>query len=236
MIKFFRRIRRQLLTENKLSKYLIYAIGEIVLVVIGILIALQINNWNTLQIEKKEEQNSYLNILQQIEDDKKELQEVKAFNGYFTAAYERSSEIISAKDRTKIDSLALMTMGLSQYSDFHRSGNIYETLVNSGELRLLKNTEITSALQKLETTYNFVNKLEDMHWGLIINELSPELKGVINYTSFEVVQPEKLYSVALQNIFYEIINLCRVKEAIYEQAILEIEEITALIKKEVNRA
>lgn len=46
MIKFFRRIRQKLLQENRFSKYLIYAIGEIVLVVIGILIALQINNWN----------------------------------------------------------------------------------------------------------------------------------------------------------------------------------------------
>jgi len=46
MIKFFRKIRQRLLTENKFSKYLIYAIGEIVLVVIGIIIALQINNWN----------------------------------------------------------------------------------------------------------------------------------------------------------------------------------------------
>jgi len=46
MIKFFRKIRQQLLAENKFTKYLIYAIGEIVLVVIGILIALSINNWN----------------------------------------------------------------------------------------------------------------------------------------------------------------------------------------------
>ncbi len=46
MIKFFRKIRQQMLTENKSSKYLLYAIGEIFLVVIGILIALQINNWN----------------------------------------------------------------------------------------------------------------------------------------------------------------------------------------------
>ena len=46
MIKFFRKIRQRLLTENKFSKYLFYAIGEIVLVVIGILIALSINNWN----------------------------------------------------------------------------------------------------------------------------------------------------------------------------------------------
>jgi len=53
MIKFFRKIRQKMLTENKFSKYLIYAIGEIILVVIGILIALQINNLN----ESKKEQN-----------------------------------------------------------------------------------------------------------------------------------------------------------------------------------
>ena len=57
MIKFFRKIRRRLLTENKISKYLIYAIGEIVLVMIGILLALQVNNWNenqkTLKLEKE---------------------------------------------------------------------------------------------------------------------------------------------------------------------------------------
>ena len=46
MIKFFRKIRQRLLSENKYSKYLLYAIGEIVLVVIGIMIALQVNNWN----------------------------------------------------------------------------------------------------------------------------------------------------------------------------------------------
>ena len=46
MIKFFRKISQRLLSENKFNKYLFYAIGEIVLVVIGILIALQINNWN----------------------------------------------------------------------------------------------------------------------------------------------------------------------------------------------
>ncbi|MCF7560919.1 DUF6090 family protein [Sabulilitoribacter multivorans] len=49
MIKFFRKIREKLLSENKFSKYFIYAIGEIILVVIGILIALQVNNVNEQQ-------------------------------------------------------------------------------------------------------------------------------------------------------------------------------------------
>ena len=46
MINFFRKIRKQLANENKFQKYFRYAFGEILLVVIGILIALQVNNWN----------------------------------------------------------------------------------------------------------------------------------------------------------------------------------------------
>ena len=62
MIKFFRKIRQKILTENKFSKYLLYAIGEIVLVVIGILIALQVNNLN--EVEKvKDKEVIYLNAL-----------------------------------------------------------------------------------------------------------------------------------------------------------------------------
>jgi hypothetical protein len=59
MIKFFRRIRQQLLSENKFSKYLLYAIGEIVLVVIGIFMALQLNTWNENR-KNNEKLSSYL--------------------------------------------------------------------------------------------------------------------------------------------------------------------------------
>ncbi|WP_406683401.1 DUF6090 family protein [Seonamhaeicola sp. MEBiC1930] len=69
MIKFFRKIRQKLLSENKFSKYLIYAIGEIILVVIGILIALQINNWNEENKSKKLEIVLLENILKDFELD-----------------------------------------------------------------------------------------------------------------------------------------------------------------------
>lgn len=64
MIKFFRRIREQLISENKFSKYFIYAIGEIVLVVIGILIALQINNWN----EEKKDHTFEMRMLSEVKN------------------------------------------------------------------------------------------------------------------------------------------------------------------------
>ena len=55
MINVFNKIRKQLLDENKTGRYLKYAIGEIVLVMIGILLALQVNNWNQNRALKKEE-------------------------------------------------------------------------------------------------------------------------------------------------------------------------------------
>ena len=62
MIKFFRKIRYNLMSENKTGKYLKYAIGEIVLVVIGILIALQINSWNQQRINKQNEKIALVNL------------------------------------------------------------------------------------------------------------------------------------------------------------------------------
>lgn len=69
MIKFFRRIRQHLITQNKVSKYLLYAIGEIVLVVIGILIALSINNWNERNKTRKLEKSTLLEISNALQAD-----------------------------------------------------------------------------------------------------------------------------------------------------------------------
>ena len=233
MLKLFRNTRKQLLVENRFTKYLAYAIGEIILVVLGILIALQINEWNNQRIEKKEEAKTYENIRRQITDDRNALNEVITYNDLHLKAYKYANDIIVSNNRQKADSLAMMAMLLSRFSDFHRSSNIYETLVNSGELRLLKNSSITSKLQQLEMTYIFINKLEVMHWDMILSELPPVLRGVVNYNDFKAVRPEKLYEVDTQNMFVTFIYLSEMKAAIYSQALGEIEELIALIDQEV---
>ncbi|NQU86246.1 MAG: hypothetical protein HQ541_10840 [Mariniphaga sp.] len=242
MLKIFRKIIRGQLFENKtnsssspVGKYLLYAVGEIILVVFGILIALQINNWNTRRIEKINEKKSYENIRRQVAEDMDELSSVKNANSYFSYQYELANQIVSSNDFRKIDTLAFLAMNLSQYSDFHRGGKIYETIVNSGEIRLLKNSEITSMLQRLEMTYTYINKLEDIHWEIIINELSPELKGVINYSNMQIIKPEKLFSVEIQNIIIESIYLTKGKDSIYTKALDEIETILELIGEELDK-
>ena len=71
MIKFFRKIRQNLLMENKTGKYFKYAIGEIVLVVIGILIALSISNWNENRKNSQSETVFLEGILYDINEQKK---------------------------------------------------------------------------------------------------------------------------------------------------------------------
>ncbi|MFT5889441.1 MAG: hypothetical protein ACI9BO_002268 [Zhongshania sp.] len=73
MIKFFRKIRQELLFGNKFSKYLIYAIGEIILVIIGILLALQINNRNSERIERNTFESNLKFVIEDLEQDKIDL-------------------------------------------------------------------------------------------------------------------------------------------------------------------
>ena len=87
MIKFFRKIRQRLLSENKFSKYLIYAIGEIILVVIGILIALQINNWNENKKLKTEEIKFLKNFKQSLIADKE-------FNSFRFDKYKQTKNLL----------------------------------------------------------------------------------------------------------------------------------------------
>ncbi len=68
MIKFFRKIRQRLLSESKFSKYMLYAIGEVVLVIIGILFALQINNWNSTKKAHQQELELYAKLLNDLND------------------------------------------------------------------------------------------------------------------------------------------------------------------------
>ena len=79
MIKFFRTIRKDLMEKNKTGKYFKYAIGEIILVVIGILIALQINNWNERKNDKNQLEHIYSIIAVDIKTDLVNITEVMKF-------------------------------------------------------------------------------------------------------------------------------------------------------------
>jgi hypothetical protein len=137
MIKLFRNIRKNLLNEGKTSKYFKYAIGEIVLVVIGILIALSINNWN----EKRKSQANLSSIYKQIHskliaDTLRAKQNVSLYN-------EQAKRIQDILDG-KINKTFYDTITSSNYKDCKICGSDV-TYLNTNSLytkgyQLLKNT------------------------------------------------------------------------------------------------
>ncbi|MEJ2005370.1 MAG: DUF6090 family protein [Cyclobacteriaceae bacterium] len=216
-----------------MKRYLFYAVGEIFLVVIGILIAIQVNNLNNRRHERKQAAQIYKQVGDQIREDQAELSKVAGINSYFSSTYESIIKALAINDQSNLDSLAYLVMGLSQYSDFRRSSNIYETLVNSGDIKLLKNIEVTNGLQKLEMTYNHINQLENIHWEVIINELSPVLRGVINYSTLKVVEPDQLFSVEMQNIVIESLFLTKAKDSVYRTALSDIGVLLDALNSEI---
>jgi hypothetical protein len=145
MIKFFRKIRQNLLTENKFSKYLLYAIGEIILVVIGILIALSINNWN----ENKKSKNQLNNIYNEVKLN------LKADLSNIDDAIKKYEQL----------ELRLKTMITDEYSrillDSINATNYSDCIPCKGEINTFISFEAQDKGLELLKTYNDYNTTEN---------------------------------------------------------------------------
>ena len=165
MIKFFRRIRQQLLTENKpalpagrFSKYLIYAIGEIILVVIGILIALAINNSNQNRVTKEKEQIYLAGLKNEFETSRLKLIQLIEVN---RQNYEGAKEIMGHmfKDTVSITEVQFSKLLFGSFASdiaFNPNNSLLNEMINSGSLKDISNTELRKQLT------NWISTLEDI--------------------------------------------------------------------------
>ena len=232
-MKIFRKIRQQFLTENKISKYLLYAFGEIVLVVIGILIALNINNWNEEQSKRDAELNFYHNTKLQLLDDLNNIESNIQYNNRYTKQFRYAVDIIELNDRSKKDSLGQIAVNIMANSDFDRQGNIYESMVNSGDVKLLKNNKIIQGLRRLEETYIYVNRMETIHFQAIMS-MFPDLTQTIRMHSNKVENEEYLFGFKFQNFFIISLKVMEEKDSAYKRTKNEIESIIKRIENEVE--
>ena len=235
MSEILRKTRMQQIQEGNFKRYLIFGVAEIFLVVAGILIALSINNWNIKNSQRRDELNIYKNIHSRIKDDRKDLEGLIDYNKSYRTQFLFADQIISANDRSKIDTLIKIIPNLSQYSDFTKSSNVYQNLLNSGELKLLRNTNIISMLQNLEETYIYMNRMENIHLQFILEILVPEFMNNINFSSGEAERPDVLYSVFFQNFFIVSMDVMEEKNDIYQRALREIDAISLLIDEELEQ-
>lgn len=176
MIKFFRRIRQSLLSQNRFSKYLLYAIGEIILVVVGILIALQVNNWNLDRLDKIEEKVILSSLLNEFNINLIELEKAmknreKGLNG--------NKELLALMN-TNISHLSTdyldELIGFSRYiTTFEPKTGILEGIINSGRLDLIENVDIRNELASWTGALEDLQKVELDQSNIIISLYNPYL-------------------------------------------------------------
>ncbi|MBO0330355.1 DUF6090 family protein [[Muricauda] lutisoli] len=158
MIQFFRKIRQNLLSERKTGKYLKYAIGEIVLVVIGILIALQINNWNE---DKKDLQRAHrvlTNLSEEIRQDSTYFENVyNAEKDIFLHGAEQLFKLHSNElNSTEIDSIGT-SFRLACFTPAIKSlNNAYNELMASNLLSHLNSESLKYNLKEYYSQIDFL--------------------------------------------------------------------------------
>ena len=152
MIKFFRHIRKSLLEQNKMGKYFKYAVGEIILVMIGILLALQVNNWNQNRIEQNEEKEVITKLHNDFKENKKILKKFLFKVDKKIKVQETLMNLVGASkeelSKHNLDSIFNESFGLG---DIAFGDNTIKNIMQSGKLNLLKSEKITDLLYKWNT-------------------------------------------------------------------------------------
>ena len=201
MIKFFRHIRQDQIMENKTGKYLKYAIGEIVLVVIGILIALQINNWNNTRIENNRVTAFTQKLKIQIENNITRINEkIKQHE----VTFKTSKQLLPIIDGNKTihSDLKIDSLVLANIYDYHLNlsmNTIIEAREN-GDLALISSDKLRQAIYKLNTLNETIKERERVTNEDLILLFIPYLNKNYNFrnlsvinNSFENIKKSKLY-------------------------------------------
>jgi hypothetical protein len=174
---------------GKTSKYLKYAIGEIILVVIGILIALSINNWNE-NIQNKHKEKEYLsNLIQDLRADSLRLSELESSFKIGVQSKRIFEDLIDGR-RTSTDSLNIHFNNQYNFvSDFVANSITIDELKNSSSLNLISNALLRRKIVKLYNSYeDLVIKLQlgTLKGQELINIASKQIKNIVSPTNDEI--------------------------------------------------
>ncbi|WP_339656615.1 DUF6090 family protein [uncultured Maribacter sp.] len=254
MIKFFRKIRQKMLIENKFSKYLIYAIGEIILVVIGILIALAINNSNQNRVIQKKEQ-TYLNGLKaEFQTSKFKLSELIKINKSNFYGAKKLLEDISNKNESPSEKQfsELLLNTFSSDISFNPNNSLLSEMISSGSLKDISNTNLRIKLTNWISTIEDISKQES-ELGIqrekvldIFRTNENSLRTIFDLTgiSQEIGLQKMEQSVSNldllksrkfeNNILMFILTTNAMEKAHYEPLMKDLESIMELIENEIK--
>jgi len=177
MIKFFRNIRNTLITERKMGKYLQYALGEIILVMVGILLALQVSNWNGHRIQVKKESDYVAQINKEFQLNRVQFDIVadrhkRAFN-----SIKRIMNMMPIESNSiHLDSLSLYIRESLEYFTFNPQQSTINALTSTSSFETLSNVELRGLLQNWDEIVNDYNEEEYISRQQFYDTYFPYLK------------------------------------------------------------
>ena len=192
MLKFFGRLRQKLIDKGNMKSYLVYAIGEILLVMMGILLALQVNNWNENRKNRTEEAKALVNLKNEFEVNHKDF--VRIFKLKQKAEHDLRKYLDILTDKTlSVEEKAKIERGSTGAMTWDVFNAVLNSLQNTGNIENLENDSLKRLLNGWNLHVGAYKELENKYVN--INE---ELIG------YEQVQiPNKLYDQADYTIFQE---------------------------------
>lgn len=249
MIKFFRKLRLSLLSEGKIGNYLKYAIGEIILVVIGILIALQINNWNIARKNEDTKKSYYAQILNDIEKDQTLMEKGNVLIDSFFKRLDsyknkfRVQEVSLWEASTEIGSV--FSAETIEGWNFETNTNTITTLINTGDIKLIPTPIRNKILDLKYKQSGLIDYIKEQ--SIIISNASistQKLYGGADLPTRIANQPKLIDYFSDKNI--ELKSFLELETLLYEQSvllrnakerskklILDIEDIKKILKQEL---
>ena len=174
MIRFFRQIRQRLLTENRFRKYLLYGIGEILLVVIGILIAFQVDNWNEDRITRKAEHELLLNLREELVTNRNLLIEAMSYTRKSMSGARQVVEIYQngygGHKPSELDSL----LGICQWAwTYDPVMGVPISIRTSGQINTIRNAELRLFVASFEEMVRDVQEEGNLLREIIVGQFMP---------------------------------------------------------------
>jgi hypothetical protein len=241
MIKFFRHIRQSLLSENKFSKYLLYAIGEIILVFIGIAMALQFNNWNEDKKDREKERQILTEIISDLEFTLQDLDRViNAKTNNLKRTISSINTIVDVLETNKPyhDSLAYHFRAINAYDeiDFKTSG--YQSLVSIGT-DLVENAKLRSAIGKFHSSSinNSKGDFQEVHldfYSYMIDYYRKKFTSVFDENSFEKVIPNDFESLKKDKEYIQSIKTFKGVNIAYFETLSKVRDEAEQLKEAIE--
>ena len=198
MIKFFRKIRQKTLTENKFGKYLIYAIGEIALVMIGILLALQVNDWNETRKSIASEKRYVSDLIQDLKNDSIKLNQLDIFLKSKSVSKEKIVPLLQG-NKVAIDSIEFhFAIQWAIRGRFTPTNITIEELKNSGGLNIIRDVNLRRQIVSLYNSYSIEAFTED-----VFNNASNKLLDIAGAHFKSIMEPniDEIYIAIEDNRF-----------------------------------